>query len=811
MMVRRRFRKLSQLLLLAAAAIPLGAQTPAISSLASTPVFGIAPVSCLLPAGITVGATLNQVNAAGFTLCINGTFTPTLFQSVTWAPAIGTPTVFTVQNTEALQTAASQIALIIPATLWNSVANVGNVTITVAEFLPAANQPRTSTAQFRVNAPLTGSAPTLPNATVGDFYSQNLFSGGTAPFVNALLGGGLPPGLTIPAGATALGGVPAQAGGFSFRFSVTDAWSTSLAQTDTIVVNPAPPPPLAINTPSALPGGVAGVAYSLSFNVTGGTPGYSFAIVSGALPPGLTLSAGGTLSGTPTTAGQFAFGLRVTDSAGVLATRDFSLAVTPAALSIATTSPLTTGQVGVTYAVQFSATGGTPPYSWTATGVPAGLALSAAGLLSGAPTASGTFTIAVTATDNVRASVARNFSLTVNPSALAITTAALPNGTAGAPYAASVSAAGGVPPYKFTAAGLPPLLTIDSGGTLSGTPSVAGTSTVTVVVTDSRGVQATKSYTVIVAPLLTVSTTSLPAGVVGNSYSATLAANGGTPPYTWSAASLPAGLKLASDGTLSGTPTAAGTASIAATVTDSNGVKATQTVPLTIALPAAPAVTVKPVANPSAPTQQTLQVTTGAAYPLDITVTFNLTFAGNAGRDDPTVLFANNSRTTQVVIPAGSTSAPNVNVQTGTVAGTITIASALQAGGQSITPSPAAQTITIAAAAPVIAATPAVTATRTSTGFSVVLNGFATSLEVTQAQFTFTAASGANLQTGQVTVPVTTLFSQWYQSSASAPFGSQFAFTQPFTVQGSNSAIVSVTVTLVNSVGSSAAVTVNLQ
>ncbi len=893
-MGRRRFWKLSLALPLAVAAIPLGAQ-PVVTSLASSSVFGNTPAACPLPAGITAGATLNQVNVVGFTLCINGAFTPALFQSITWAPASGAPTVFTLQTTELIQTTTSQIELVIPPTLWSSLANVGNVVISVTEFFPAANQPRSSSALFRVNAPLAGSGTALPTATVGVSYAQSLYSGGTAPFVNTLLSGAFPPGLTLPAGGTTLTGVPTQAGPFTFRFSVTDAWSTALAQTDTITVNASPP---VINTPSVLPVGVTGAAYSVTFNVTGGTPGYLFAIISGALPSGLTLSASGTLSGTPTAAGQFVFSLQVKDSAGATASQVFNLHINSGALSIATVSPLPAGQLGAPYSAQFNATGGTPPFTWTATGVPAGLIFSNAGLLSGTPTASGTFTIAVTVTDSARISASGNFSLTVGTNlaistaslpngtvgtaytasvaatggvppytfsatglpggitlstggtlsgtptaagtftvtvtvrdavqasvtkpfpviiapavvpALAIATASLPNGTAGAPYAATVSATGGVPPYRFTAAGLPPPLTIDSGGTLSGTPSVAGTFNVTVVVNDSRSVAATKSYTVIIAPLLTVSTASLPGGVVGSAYSATLAANGGTPPYTWSAASLPAGLKLAADGTLTGTPTAAGTTSVAATVTDSNGVKATQTLQVTIVLPAAPAVTVNPNTT-TTPTQQTLQITAGAAYPLDITVTLTLTFAGDSGRNDPAVLFANNSRTTQVVIPAGTTSAPSVGVQTGTVAGTITIAAALQAGGQSITPAPAPRTITILAAAPVIATTPTITATRNSTGFTVVLNGYATSLEVTQATFTFTAGAGANLQTGQVTVPVTALFAQWYQSSASAPFGSQFTFTQPFTVQGSPSDIVSVTVTLTNSNGTSApTLPVNLQ
>ena len=105
--------------------------------------------------------------------------------------------------------------------------------------------------------------------------------------------------------------------------------------------------------------------------------------------------------------------------------------------------------------------------------------------------------------------------------------------------------------------------------------------------------------------------------------------------------------------------------------------------------------------------------------------------------------------------------------------------------------------------APVITS---VTATSTSTGFTVTVIGFATSRSMTQAVFTFTPASGVNLQTTSVTIPATSLFATWYTSTASAPFGSQFSYTQPFTVSGGTSAVASVSVVLTNADGNSAPV-----
>jgi hypothetical protein len=93
----------------------------------------------------------------------------------------------------------------------------------------------------------------------------------------------------------------------------------------------------------------------------------------------------------------------------------------------------------------------------------------------------------------------------------------------------------------------------------------------------------------------------------------------------------------------------------------------------------------------------------------------------------------------------------------------------------------------------------------------VTITGYSTTREISQAIFRFNAASGANLQTTDVTIPVSSLFSGWFQSSGIAAFGSQFLFTQPFTVQGDTQAISSVTVTLVNTQGNSQQTTAPMQ
>jgi len=300
-------------------------------------------------------------------------------------------------------------------------------------------------------------------------------------------------------------------------------------------------------------------------------------------------------------------------------------------------------------------------------------------------------------------------------------------------------------------------------------------------------------------------------GTVGTPYSASATASGGTKPYTYSATGLPTGVSIDSTtGAISGTPSAAGTTTITVTVKDAAAKTATGTAQVTISLPPTPPVGFTGVSGTGTPGgQQTVGVTLSDPYPTDMAVTLTLTFAPDSGPDDPTVMFATGGRTAHLTVPAGATvSLTSVGVQVGTVAGTITITAQLQVGTTDVTPSPAPKiTIRINAAPPTISSA---TATRNATGFTVVVTGFAPDREITSAQFTFNPAPGSTLQTTSLTVAVDAVFGPWF-SGPGVAFGSQFTFTQPFTIQGSAQSIVSVTITLVNKLGSSNTVTVNLQ
>jgi hypothetical protein len=261
-------------------------------------------------------------------------------------------------------------------------------------------------------------------------------------------------------------------------------------------------------------------------------------------------------------------------------------------------------------------------------------------------------------------------------------------------------------------------------------------------------------------------------------------------------------------GTISGTPTMAGPMDLIVTVVDSASAKASATFSVDFTLPALPVLSftgVGKTANPQ--TQPTVGVQLAAPYPVDIQGALVLSFEAASDGDSGEVVFSSGGRTVTFLIPANATAGqfpgPNIAFQSGTVAGAITITARLEAGGMDITPLPQpAQEIQVPASPPVITS---VQTSTTSGGFTVAITGFTPTREVTQAVFQFNPASGANLQTTSLTVNIGSLFAPWL--TGSQVVGSQFLYTQQFTVQGKTSAIASVTVTLANTQGVSQAIT----
>jgi hypothetical protein len=176
----------------------------------------------------------------------------------------------------------------------------------------------------------------------------------------------------------------------------------------------------------------------------------------------------------------------------------------------------------------------------------------------------------------------------VHPQPLSLRGGTLPFGVANRPYSFSLNAAGGVQPYSYSLASgaLPSGLNLSGQGFFSGTPNNSGTSTFTIQVNDQTGTDyVTASFTLVVAPPLQITTSSLSNAVVGGYYSVQLQLTGGEPPYAWGVPpSLPQGLSLSTNGLISGVPQA-GTANsypLAISVFDSSNQSATQNLTLVV-------------------------------------------------------------------------------------------------------------------------------------------------------------------------------------------------------------------------------------
>lgn len=240
--------------------------------------------------------------------------------------------------------------------------------------------------------------------------------------------------------------------------------------------------------------------------------------------------------------------------------------------------------VGDTSNIQFTASGGTAPYTWSvsAGALPTALTLSSSGLVSGTFTTAGAWTFTITATDSTSATGSATFSgtTTAAPSILTITSPPAGNyiSIINTTESTTLSASGGTGPYTWAVATgtLPTGLTLSSSsGLLSGTYAALGAFPFTIRATDSLDATATASYTITVANPVTIAPTALPALTVGTATNVTLTATGGTGTgYTWKpvgASPLPAGLTLSSAGVLSGTPTTAGPYVFGVRATDSSG------------------------------------------------------------------------------------------------------------------------------------------------------------------------------------------------------------------------------------------------
>lgn len=366
------------------------------------------------------------------------------------------------------------------------------------------------------------------------------------------------------------------------------------------------PPVFAIIT-GQLPMGVVGVDYSQSLEASGVLGPAAWTLVGGELPPGLTLSPGGVVSGVPREAGEWRFTVRLAERSGKTDRKGLRLLVRESLedekeeLEIVTES-LPAGRLGRNYLQELKAEGGEPPYQWYLEGgeLPEGIRLNPeGGVIFGIPREVGSFRLTVAVTDQEETSSARDYTLSVEEEELEIVTDALPPAVKGEPYSLTLRGRGGVIPYtwELVTGVLPESMEFDGDrGIISGVPAKWETTEFLIRVTDRVGrsaekefkLEVTTEYDVAVSYTgLRIVTGTLPGGVRGQVYRARLEAVGGDLPYIWtvSGGDLPPSLFLDADtGEIGGIPEQIGKSDFTVMVSDGNRGTARQEFSLTVNL-----------------------------------------------------------------------------------------------------------------------------------------------------------------------------------------------------------------------------------
>lgn len=407
----------------------------------------------------------------------------------------------------------------------------------------------------------------------------------------SLSASGVPAGLTFTDngdGTGTLSGTPAVGTGGIHTVTVTATNEAGSGHAD-IEVEIAEAPKL--SGPSASTYTVGEPGGPDVFEQTGGHPVATLSTDSD-LPGGVGFTDNGdgtgTLAGTPAVAsgGEYAITIDGSNGTGPDATWPFALTVNEApSVDVAAA---TTARVGTATSIGLTVAGFPHP-EVSAEGLPAGLAVHGDAITgTPAPGTGGVHEVTLTATNGVGDDATASTTLTVEEAASIAGPAAvrLVSGRAGT----FTYAAGGFPVAALTVTGaLPAGVTfVDNGdgtATLAGTTTDVGERTVTVRASNGIGAVATQEVTLVVAPPVAITTTSLPDAAVGTAYDVTVGVTGGDAPYTFSLASgsLPAGLQLTADGRISGSPTGdPGSSTFAVKVTDGGSPQSSDTQELTL-------------------------------------------------------------------------------------------------------------------------------------------------------------------------------------------------------------------------------------
>ncbi len=205
-----------------------------------------------------------------------------------------------------------------------------NISVTVTDSTGGTAATITTPYTLSIAAPsLTLTPATVPSGTGGVAYAQMFSaSGGIAPYSYTVSAGALPQGLTLNASTGALAGTPSVAGSFNFSITGKDSTTGAAGSVTQAYTLPVSAPAITL-TPETLPAGLFAVSYPLQLTAVGGTAPYRYAVTSGALPAGLTLSNQGLFTGAPNAAGTFTVTITVTDALNFTGLRVYTLTVAP--------------------------------------------------------------------------------------------------------------------------------------------------------------------------------------------------------------------------------------------------------------------------------------------------------------------------------------------------------------------------------------------------------------------------------------------------------------------------------------------------
>ncbi len=459
--------------------------------------------------------------------------------------------------------------------------------LTVAQSF--GNVPAFSTSTFTMNVaaePITlALSPNPPTEVMaGTPFSTTLSAtGGPSPYTFS--------GIDLPNGMTLAGDV--LSGNFSTAGNLTYSLKAANAQTEVTrqfaTVSYAPFSAVLSAVPQAEAVALQSIT-PITVQVQGGKDPYIYSST-GTIPPGLNFD-NGVLSGQPSTPGTYKFALSATHSfpgAQPIASSEYTMTVAPAPLSVAGVDLQPEFAIGKTLNNQASitASSGTAPYTYTATGLPPGMSFTG-NVTSGAPNEQGTYTVTLRAADSSvpQRSGTRTFSITAYPEltvALAKPAYLNSGGALDGLVASSDGGKGTGRVFSVVSGALPPGMGLNANGTFTGTPSGSGTATFRIRVQDELGTIAEQlgNDSINYAPALTINGTL--ADAKQNEFYDKPLFQGGRGPYTTTVTtgSLPAGLAISTTN-LAGIPSGSGPATFGLTVKDADGRTATQTVSFTI-------------------------------------------------------------------------------------------------------------------------------------------------------------------------------------------------------------------------------------